>query len=649
MRRFVPFIVALCLLAAGALTYSVSAREICFPDKPTITACFTDPFSGYWETNGGLPVFGYPLTAARQERNPDLNVDLSTQWTERNRLEAHPANRPPFDILLGRMGAERLQQLGRVPALEGREPGPREGCLWFETTGHNVCDQVNGRGFKSYWETHGLRVPGLDTYGRSLQLFGYPLTTPRMETNAAGDTVLTQWFERARFEWHPQKQDEFKVLLGLLGSELRANPAVERPPSVFGAEINLGAVGQTVQQASEAGVSWVRYNGILWSEVEPTPGARDWSRLSTVENELRLLAARGLTPIVIVRSTPGWAQAVAGSACGPAKPSALGAFANFMRDLVARYSVPPYNVRYWELGNEPDVDPSLVPGDFPFGCWGDQSDPFYGGGYYAEMLKQVYPAIKQAHPTAQLMIGGLLLDCDPSLPATAEECKPAKFFEGILRGGGGSFFDIAAYHAYTYWEPGAKDWDRAHPSWEHRGGTLLGKLAFLRGIQAQYGVHKPILMNEGGLLCYPGSRGCPGDEFYAAQANYAIRMYSRTWASGLLGATWYTLNGPGWRDGGLLDRSGAPRPAYTTLKFMSTLLKDAVYTGQLSTGALEGYAFRKGNTTFQIYWSNDSTAHDVLLPAGTHAVYNQAGQQRSPGGTSLRVGFEPVVIEVRTP
>src|SRR5688500_2409872 len=96
----------------------VDAREICFGDKPEVPACFADPFSGYWESNGGLPVFGYPLNNAQPERNPDLGVSLLTQWTERNRLEAHPENSPPFDILLGRMGAERLLQEGRNPAQE---------------------------------------------------------------------------------------------------------------------------------------------------------------------------------------------------------------------------------------------------------------------------------------------------------------------------------------------------------------------------------------------------------------------------------------------------------------------------------------------------------------------------------------------------
>jgi hypothetical protein len=31
-----------------------------------------------------------------------------------------------------------------------------------------------------------------------------------------------QWFERARFEWHPK---EGKIMLGLVGAEAMANPA----------------------------------------------------------------------------------------------------------------------------------------------------------------------------------------------------------------------------------------------------------------------------------------------------------------------------------------------------------------------------------------------------------------------------------------
>jgi hypothetical protein len=57
--------------------------------------------------------------------------------------------------------------------------------------------------------------------GENLALFGYPISEARIETNASGDHVLTQWFERARFEYHPTNPVTHRVLLGRLGAELR--------------------------------------------------------------------------------------------------------------------------------------------------------------------------------------------------------------------------------------------------------------------------------------------------------------------------------------------------------------------------------------------------------------------------------------------
>ncbi len=199
-----------------------AAHQLCFPADKT-PHCFADPFSDYWETNGGLPVFGYPITTAANEVNADTGQTYNTQWVERTRMEDHPENAgTPYRVLLGLLGKERLRQLGRDPNAEPRESGPKDGCLWFAQTGHNVCNIQGNLGFKAYWETHGLKIAGLDPYAQSLQLFGMPLTAPKTETNANGDTVLTQWFERARFEWHPGNPDQFKVLLGLLGKEVRA-------------------------------------------------------------------------------------------------------------------------------------------------------------------------------------------------------------------------------------------------------------------------------------------------------------------------------------------------------------------------------------------------------------------------------------------
>ena len=235
-RMFSILVLAGLMMAVVVSPRSTRAAESletqCF-DVPGITNCLEGQFLTYWRTNGGLPVFGYPITAKADEMNADTGVSYPTQWLERNRMETHAENAgTAYEVLLGLLGKDRLRQLGRDPNTEPRESGPKAGCVWFEQTGHNVCDQANGVGFKTYWQSNGLKISGLDKYGQSLQLFGLPLTEPKMETNSSGDTVMTQWFERARFEWHPGNPDQYKVLLGLLGKEVRVggSPAPTPPP-----------------------------------------------------------------------------------------------------------------------------------------------------------------------------------------------------------------------------------------------------------------------------------------------------------------------------------------------------------------------------------------------------------------------------------
>jgi hypothetical protein len=71
------------------------------------------PFRAFWSHSGGLPVFGFPITGARDERNPTDSQTYQTQWFERERLEYHPELRStPYEVLLGLLGAEELQVRG---------------------------------------------------------------------------------------------------------------------------------------------------------------------------------------------------------------------------------------------------------------------------------------------------------------------------------------------------------------------------------------------------------------------------------------------------------------------------------------------------------------------------------------------------------
>src|SRR5262245_58237464 len=209
-------ILLLMCLALWPALGAQAAEQICFKEVPD---CVEGRFAEYWRANGGLAVFGLPLGPARQERVG--GGTYLAQLFERNRFELHPENPRPYDVLLGRLGDEQLRRQGRdwkaLP--QGRS---KAGCQFFEATAHVVCEP-----FLSYWRTHGLEFDGRPgaSYAESLALFGLPLSEPELERNSSGDRVLTQWFARARFEYHPNNRDPYEVLLGRLGAEGQAPAA----------------------------------------------------------------------------------------------------------------------------------------------------------------------------------------------------------------------------------------------------------------------------------------------------------------------------------------------------------------------------------------------------------------------------------------
>ena len=217
----------LSLLSIPAPRAVHAQSERCFPQT---NQCISGRFRDYWEQNGGLAVFGYPVSAARDERNRDTGKMHLTQWFERNRFELHPENDRTYDVLLGRLGDDTLFKMGRDWRTEYRAQQPGTDC---ETMVAGGKDFLLCGAFRSYYKTHGLEFDGRPGVGpaESLALFGLPLTQAVMETNASGDTVLTQWFERARMEWHPDKPEPYKVLLGLLGNEARADSTPQQPVS----------------------------------------------------------------------------------------------------------------------------------------------------------------------------------------------------------------------------------------------------------------------------------------------------------------------------------------------------------------------------------------------------------------------------------
>ncbi|HEX9989614.1 MAG TPA: hypothetical protein VGE45_14200 [Chloroflexia bacterium] len=95
-------------------------------------------------------------------------------------------------------------------------PDPKqEGVQWFSPTGHTLRGS-----FLNYWNKYG-----------GLAQFGYPLTEEFYEPVGADSTqYLVQYFERNRFEYHPEnKGTAYEVLLGVLGRDFRAQDPQATP------------------------------------------------------------------------------------------------------------------------------------------------------------------------------------------------------------------------------------------------------------------------------------------------------------------------------------------------------------------------------------------------------------------------------------
>jgi hypothetical protein len=440
-------------------------------------------------------------------------------------------------------------------------------------------------------------------------------------------------------------------------------PAVYRYypwPSPFGIEVSRQSkLSDTIlERGEDLGTKWVRLHRVSWREVQPVEGGPyDWSVLSSFEDELRAARSADFTPIVIVQHSPRWAtiNEPFETDCGAIRADKFGAFADFMRALVQRYKQSEFNVHYWELGNEPDVDPRLVKPDFVFGCWGDIEDPYYGGEHYGEMLKVVSPAIKAVDPSAKVLIGGLLL----ARPETPDPTlgKPELFFEGILRAGAASYFDIVPYHAYLVYLGENVDYDNGIDwmYWYSWGGWTLGKARFLRQMMAKYGVTKPLFLNETALECHEDWASCnpPEPEFFQAQANYLVRTFTRDLSEDIMGFVWYTLDGPGWWQGGLLDGDDNPRPAYGAYQHLIVRLRNSQFETSVDYGpGIEAYSFTKGNRRVHVVWTEEDVLNTIQVPQSTYlAAYTRDGflMAPTPVGSNYQftIAFEPIYIEMQ--
>jgi hypothetical protein len=411
------------------------------------------------------------------------------------------------------------------------------------------------------------------------------------------------------------------------------------PRGLLGVEVTRLAPDRDIDGLTAMAPGWVRRGGLRWRDVEPLPGGGyrwDAPALQALEAELRAASQRGLRLVLVVQGSPEWAVDPFNADCAPINPQHYGDYARFLEAAVARYSAPPFNVKYWELGNEPDA--FVFDGDSPFGCWGRPDDELYGGRAYGELLKAAYPAVKRADPRSQVLHGGLLLE-KPYDPTTGDG-RVARFLEGVLAAGAGGSFDILAFHSYSYYN-GTPDGTLGSQDW---------KPAYLRALLARHGVSKPLFNTEGALLCLEASAACA-----EAQAHMMGRNYVRALRDDLLGYVWYIYDSDGFRSTALVEPSNPAqrRPAYAAFAQAAGALGGHQYVGPVAglPAGVEGHRLTNGPRTTFVLWANTPTSVSLQVGAASTvscAAWNGAALPCAPaaGVLSLEAGPGPIYVSV---
>jgi hypothetical protein len=267
----------------------------------------SEPFLSYWQNNGGLDRFGYPISDVIHDPASGLDV----QYVERGRLELHHTDSSDM-VMLGRIGADVIEaEHCSFP------PAAADEGNYFAETGYRVPPI-----FFDYWQNRG----GLASYG-------YPLSPAY--TDSSG--MLVQWFERARFELHPENAGTpYNVLLAPLGRDLLARRDALMPYlRVSGDKLVFGS-DDTVVQLKGVNYSPSQHPWKLWQAWDEPTVQRDFALMhdlgsntvrvfvtigdwqngyftpARMEGLLQIASGYGIRPIIslfdsyLKYPTPGW-------------------------------------------------------------------------------------------------------------------------------------------------------------------------------------------------------------------------------------------------------------------------------------------------------------------------------------------------------
>lgn len=247
------FLALTVLLVAGTIGSVAPPKALAAPTPSTPFRYFKETghniggrIKTFYEQNGGVAIFGLPLTEVIKEGS------LEVQYFERAKFELHPELDQAYYV--------SLTQLAR-PFATGRSEeafAPRAGAsnantTYFPQTGQNIT-----LGFRTFWQRNG-----------GLPVFGYPLSGEFSEVSPDdGKTYTVQYFERAKFEYHPETPQN-PVQLARLGAQaldqsgLPASVRTRVPAITMLSTATTGYFGSFAERINNIARGAARMNGLI--------------------------------------------------------------------------------------------------------------------------------------------------------------------------------------------------------------------------------------------------------------------------------------------------------------------------------------------------------------------------------------------------
>jgi hypothetical protein len=245
--------------------------------------------------------------------------------------------------------------------------------------------------------------------------------------------------------------------------------------------------GQVLDSFAWAGVKSVRLD-VAWAMMQPTNGTSyDAWGVGFIDRVIAMANARGIKPLVMFWTTPGWANGNAGDHTLPTNP------ADYAR--AAKYAATKWRgkVAGWEVWNEPNSAAYMT-----------GADPVA----YTRLLKAAYPAFKAGDPAAPVITGGT-------------EYNDTAWLTRMYNAGAKGYFDAIATHPYM----GVADADPATPDdgtmWTLNHAAAVHQLMVARGDGA-----KKLWFTEFGWSSHPTAPGAPNYQrgvTEAVQSAYLVK------------------------------------------------------------------------------------------------------------------------------